>query len=140
MTFASAGAAEAAFYAAFQARDIDAMMAVWAPNEVIECIHPMGGRLRGRHAVQRSWREIFSSGARLHIEFSRHEVIVDGATVVHIVEERITIGGATPKISTVLATNIYRRFAESWYLAVHHASPSPQPQRAAQPRTREKLH
>ncbi|NJM09628.1 MAG: nuclear transport factor 2 family protein, partial [Bdellovibrionaceae bacterium] len=32
--------AAAAFYQAFEARDLDAMMATWADDEEVVCVHP----------------------------------------------------------------------------------------------------
>ena len=36
-----------AFYEAFEARDVEAMMATWAEDEEIVCVHPGGSRLVG---------------------------------------------------------------------------------------------
>ena len=51
-TLASAEQAEAAFYRAFEKADLGAMMAVWAEDEEILCIHPGGQRLIGMDAVR----------------------------------------------------------------------------------------
>ena len=42
--------AEAAFYAAFIKRDINAMMAVWAEDDNVACIHPLGQIITGHQA------------------------------------------------------------------------------------------
>jgi ketosteroid isomerase-like protein len=47
--------AERAFYAAFRQANLEEMMQVWADDDSIMCIHPMGPRLDGRAAVTRSW-------------------------------------------------------------------------------------
>ena len=36
-----------AFYQAFEAKDVDAMMTTWAEDEEIVCVHPGGTRLVG---------------------------------------------------------------------------------------------
>ena len=41
-----------AFYQAFEAKDLDAMMATWAEDEEIVCVHPGGTRLVGYDAVR----------------------------------------------------------------------------------------
>ena len=41
-----------AFYQAFEAKDIDAMMGAWADDEEIVCVHPGGTRLVGYDAVR----------------------------------------------------------------------------------------
>jgi hypothetical protein len=56
-------AANAAFYAAFNARDRRAMTELWAQGDDISCIHPGWPALLGRDAVLSSWREIFAAGA-----------------------------------------------------------------------------
>ncbi|MDX1433824.1 MAG: nuclear transport factor 2 family protein, partial [Gammaproteobacteria bacterium] len=62
--------AEAAFYDAFQRLDLEAMMRVWADEETIVCVHPMGPRLGGRAAVAQSWREIFAGGSPMRFELT----------------------------------------------------------------------
>ena len=46
--FATPQEAEAAFYAALLKRDVEAMMAVWAEDAHIACIHPLGALSIGR--------------------------------------------------------------------------------------------
>ena len=43
--FPAAQDAENAFYEALERCDLDGMMAVWAEDEDIVCIHPTGARL-----------------------------------------------------------------------------------------------
>ncbi|MCX7273964.1 MAG: nuclear transport factor 2 family protein, partial [Burkholderiales bacterium] len=45
--FATAEAAEEAFYDAMQRGDAIAMMALWADDEDVACVHPNGPRLIG---------------------------------------------------------------------------------------------
>ena len=44
--------ASLAFYQAFETQDIDAMMATWADDEDIVCVHPGGARVVGYDAVR----------------------------------------------------------------------------------------
>ena len=60
--FTSPQDAAQAFYQAFEAKDVDAMMATWADDEEIVCVHPGGARLVGYEAVRASWERIFSGG------------------------------------------------------------------------------
>jgi ketosteroid isomerase-like protein len=58
--------AEAAFYAALARADLDALMALWADDEEIVCIHPGAPRLIG-HAAIRCTEAIFERGSvQLH--------------------------------------------------------------------------
>ena len=45
--FKTAQDAETAFYEAQEKADLDAMMAVWADDDDIVCVHPGGMRLSG---------------------------------------------------------------------------------------------
>src|SRR5512144_176461 len=63
-----------AFYQAFESKDVDAMMATWADDEEIVCVHPGGPRLVGYDAVRASWDRIFSGNGR--IAFRLAELVV----------------------------------------------------------------
>ena len=60
-------AANAAFYAAFNARDADAMAALWATAAEVTCVHPGWNILRGREAVLASWRSILGNAEQAKI-------------------------------------------------------------------------
>jgi ketosteroid isomerase-like protein len=59
MLFATPQDAEAAFYEAFMKQDLEAMMAVWADDDEVYCVHPRGARVTGVAHVRESWRQIF---------------------------------------------------------------------------------
>jgi ketosteroid isomerase-like protein len=63
-----------AFYQAFEARDLDAMMAAWADDEDIVCVHPGGARMVGYDAVRAGWEQLFSGDNKL--SFRLDEVVV----------------------------------------------------------------
>ena len=132
--FPTAQDAENAFYEALERGDLEGMMAVWAEDEEIICVHPTGPRLSGQDQVRESWAKIFSGGggARVHIT---QQVAVTGMMIaVHSVHENFTIeGDARPQVP-VVATNVYLRTAAGWRMIVHHASPAPVQSEAAQPR------
>ena len=54
-----------AFYRAFEAKDVDAMMLTWAEDEDIVCIHPGGTRLVGYDAVRAGWAQLFAGNTKL---------------------------------------------------------------------------
>jgi len=122
--FASPDAAESAFYAAFEAADPAAMMAVWADDAVgVECVHPMSTRLISRSEVESSWRGIFSNGSSLHFEISDVRRMEIGDLSVHIVHENIRYGPGASQRSRVIATNVYRNTEKGWLMVLHHGSP-----------------
>ncbi len=63
---------EQAFYRAFELADLVEMMAIWAEEEEIVCVHPNGGRHCGLVEVRESWRQIFSQGPRLRFRLAVH--------------------------------------------------------------------
>jgi ketosteroid isomerase-like protein len=118
--------AERAFYAAFRQANLEEMMQVWADDDSIMCIHPMGPRLDGRAAVTRSWEQIFSGGAAMRFELSEVSCTLNGDLAVHCVYENIDHGPHGPGFgqrSLVLATNIYKSTEQGWRMLLHHGSP-----------------
>ena len=105
---------EAAFYEALQRGDIDALMACWADEDEVFCVHPGGPRLVGAVAIR---------GA-IHATPARVRKIESLASAVHNVLERIEVLTAEgPRHAFVLATNVYHKTAQGWRLVAHHASP-----------------
>jgi ketosteroid isomerase-like protein len=116
--------AEQAFYDAFQAADLTAMMDAWADREFIECIHPLSDRAQGRDQVAASWRQIFSSGQRVRIERTGIHRTQDALLAVHVLYEHLYIPNRNEPAPPIVATNIYQLVAGSWRMVLHHASPS----------------
>jgi hypothetical protein len=116
-------AAEAAFYQAFAAIDLDLMAAVWNDDDKILCIHPGSGLLQGRSSVMRSWMEIFAGSEPPLIEYRFINGFGTEDLAVHLVEERIRPRGKPPEAANrVLATNVYLSEGGIWRLAQHHSS------------------
>ncbi len=120
-------AAEAAFYAAFQSADTEAMMLVWAHDESddLVCIHPHGPRLVGFKQIRESWQQILTRSPPIRLEISRRRVVANETLAVHYVAEHIHVGNDDNPSFTILATNVYRRTAAGWRMILHHASPTP---------------
>lgn len=121
--FATPESAESAFYMAFEARNLDAMMAVWASHESIVCIHPLVAPLNGRVAVAAGWRSIFEAAGQFRTQVELVHEIRDADQVIRVVREYLVIGQETTPRPPILATNIYRKDADGWHIVLHHASP-----------------
>jgi uncharacterized protein (TIGR02246 family) len=119
---------EAQFYEALQHGDIARLMAVWADDDEVVCVHPGGARVIGAPAIQASFEAIFSNGVVLAEPEQVHRVQSLGCAVHHLAE-RITVQtDEGVQTGWVLATNVYIKTALGWRLAAHHASPgSPHP-------------
>jgi ketosteroid isomerase-like protein len=118
---------EIAFYRAFEAADLSAMMAVWAEEDDIVCVHPGGPRLTGIEAVRESWRSIFAAGARLRLRMTEPLVTATLQTAIHTLYETVSATAQTRNPISMVATNIYVRTQRGWRLQLHHASAAPEP-------------
>lgn len=122
----SADETEAAFYDALQSADIERLMACWADDEDIVCVHPGGPRIVGPAAIRATFDAIFANGSiRAWPEQVRK---IDGlGSEVHNVMERVEV--LTPSglaNAYVLATNVFHKTALGWRMVAHHASPGSQ--------------
>jgi uncharacterized protein (TIGR02246 family) len=132
--FPTAQDAENAFYEALERCDLESMMAVWAEDEDVVCVHPAGARLTGQDQVRESWAKLFAAGPRARLAVEQQVAISGMMFAVHSVFERFTLPQAAPEAqpAPIVATNVYLRTAAGWRMIVHHASPAPaQPQSAA---------
>jgi len=135
--FATAQDAENAFYEALERCDLDGMMAVWAEDEEVVCVHPAGARLTGQDQVRESWAQMFAAGPRARLQVSQQVAIAGMMLAVHSVFENFSLEGAAPgdaRPAPIVATNVYLRTATGWRMIVHHASPAPGQPAPAAPR------
>ncbi|HEX5127235.1 MAG TPA: nuclear transport factor 2 family protein [Rhodocyclaceae bacterium] len=123
--FATPDDAERAFYEALARSDLDTMMAVWAEDEEVVCVHPGGSRFSGLTAIREVWRQLFASGVKLRIRTS-HPVKTHAMLIaVHCVLEHVSIEGEDTIAPPMIATNVYSRGAHGWQMIVHHTSAAP---------------
>lgn len=120
--FATPQDAEIAFYEAFEQKDLSAMMAVWAEDEEIVCIHAGGERLSGFDKVRAGWSLIFSSPEPMRIELSNQIYTQNTLLAAHSVHENFVFGGENKTRPPLLATNVYIRSVGGWRMLLHHAS------------------
>jgi ketosteroid isomerase-like protein len=115
---------EAAFYDALQRGDIDKLMACWADEDEIFCIHPGGPRVVGATAIRATFEAMFADGGSVRAWPERVRKIDSVASSVHNLIERVEVlTGAGPTDAWVIATNVYHRTALGWRMVAHHASP-----------------
>lgn len=115
--------AERAFYQAFEKADLAGMMAVWAEEDDIVCVHPGGPRHAGVIEVRDSWQKIFTHGPRLHFRLTGNRRYPGRTLSIHTVYEHATVAGDPRPAATVFATNIYLLTDRGWRMLMHHASP-----------------
>ncbi len=123
--FASPQDVEAAFYEALERCDIDTMMAVWAEDEEVVCVHPGGPRLIGYTMIREAWQRIFANGRKLQVRLSQQKTVTTPFAVVSTLLEHIASLDDGNLSAPVAATNVYVRGPLGWRMVAHHASPVP---------------
>ena len=118
---------EAAFYDALHQGDLERLMACWADEEDIVCVHPGGPRLLGAGAIRAAFESMFSNGTVRARPVQVHRVVALSSAV-HSVAEQVEVmlpDGLHQAV--VLATNVYHKTPEGWRMVAHHASPGVAP-------------
>ena len=109
-------AANAAFYAAFAAGNIEELVHLWAEDDEISCVHPGWPAIVGHATVIGSWRDILDNPARPHIVCVEPYAIIDGDSGRVLCIE--IVNGAA-----LAACNNFRRIDGAWRLVHHQSSP-----------------
>ena len=121
---ASVDDVEAQFYDALQTGDLVRLMALWADDDEIVCVHPGGTRIVGNAAIRASFEAIFANGGIPVRPEQVHRLAAMGSALHHLVERVEVRGEQGPQTAWVTATNLYLKTARGWRLASHHASPA----------------
>lgn len=119
----SADEIEAQFYEALQQGDIVQLMACWADEDEVICVHPGGPRLIGASAIRAAFEAMFANG---HITARPEQIskVESLTSAMHNVVERVAVLTAEgPQEAVVIATNVYQRTPQGWRMVAHHASP-----------------
>lgn len=131
---------EAAFYDALQRADIELLMACWAEEDDIVCVHPGGPRLLGAGAIRAAFEAMFSHGTVRARPMQVHRVVALTSAVHSVVEQVEVMLPDGLHQAVVLATNVYHKTPKGWRLVAHHASPGGAPDASAAPAQRPVLH
>jgi ketosteroid isomerase-like protein len=122
--------ANSGFYAALEARDLDAMAEVWEHSDRIVVTHPGWPMLRGWARVAASWDAIFRNTGYIQFVLTEEQVTVVGDTAWVTLDENILQSVGDTDASDALSgsrattTNVFVRDDDTrWRMVVHHASP-----------------
>lgn len=113
---------EAAFYDALQQGDLERLMACWADDDEVICVHPDGARLLGPLAIRAAFAAMLERGG-LQVQATQVHRVQALASSVHSVLELVRVvlpDGAREAV--VHATNVYHKTPRGWRLVAHHAS------------------
>jgi uncharacterized protein (TIGR02246 family) len=117
-------AANEAFYRAFEKKDLEAITAVWSQGTSSLCIHPGRNAIRGWEGIRSSWEAIFRNTSYLEIEADIVRVDVSGdLAYVVLIETVLQVTGRRQSKAQSMATNVFERMGQQWYLVHHHGSP-----------------
>lgn len=120
LAIAAVELANAAFYAAHEARDLEAMATVWEHSPRAVCVHPGWPILRGWPVIEEAWRRIFEGPGRNQFIITNEEVMLDGDLAWITLDENLVDGD---QVTTVAATNVFVRTNTGWLMTLHHGSP-----------------
>ncbi|MEC4891695.1 MAG: nuclear transport factor 2 family protein [Oscillatoria sp. PMC 1051.18] len=117
-------AANAAFYYAFEKKDIQAMSKVWSSGTGSLCVHPGGKIIQGWNDIHTSWEKIFQATQYLEIDTEIIAVEVSGDLGYVVLRENVLqISRGRRLQAQSIATNIFAKMSQKWYMVHHHASP-----------------
>jgi len=132
---------EATFYEALQSADIEKLMACWADEDDVVCIHPGGPRVVGFSAVRAAFDAMFSNGGPILARPESIRRIDSLAAAVHNLLERVEVMTPEgPVQAYVQATNVYHKTPRGWRMVVHHASPGDESEAQEVNQTTQVLH
>jgi ketosteroid isomerase-like protein len=114
---------EQAFYDALHNADIQQLMACWAEEDDIVCVHPGGPRIIGAGAIRSVFETMFANGSVQAYPERIHKIESLACAVHHLVERVEVMGPKGPQQAWVIATNVYQKTAQGWRMVAHHASP-----------------
>lgn len=110
-------AANAAFYRAMRAGDLEAMERLWTRRRPVSCAHPGGPMIQGRAAVMESWRRILGAVPPA-IRCTEPQAVVTGLSALVLCRE-VVAGTA------MMASNSFVREPEGWRMLSHQAAEIP---------------
>lgn len=113
-----------AFYSAFTKRDLLQMTSLWWQGSTSLCIHPGSQPILGWEEIKNSWDGIFRNTDSLEIDIEIIKVELDRSLAYVIVREIVLQSnrGRNMKAQSI-ATNLFQKMAQKWYLVSHHGSP-----------------
>jgi ketosteroid isomerase-like protein len=114
---------EQCFYEALQNADLEQLMACWAEEDDIVCVHPGGPRLIGQGAIRAAFEGLFAHGSVQAYPERIHKVVSLACAVHHLIERVEVITPQGTKQAFVITTNVYQKMPQGWRMVAHHASP-----------------
>ena len=120
--------ANEAFYSALEAGDLDAMRALWTPDEGALCIHPAAAPIHGSEAILRSWALIMANTGYIQFFLTDVRVALRGDCATVTCTENILTGDEQMGFdrfggASANAVNFFVKSGDRWLLWSHVALP-----------------
>ena len=117
-------AANQAFYHAFTGLDLREMTSLWWQGSTSLCIHPGSQPILGWEEIKRSWESIFRNTDSLEIDVEIVQAEVDRSLAYVVVREIVLQSNRGRRMKAQsIATNVFQKMAQKWYIVSHHGSP-----------------
>jgi ketosteroid isomerase-like protein len=116
-----AWAALESFYYAWHHRDADALRAVWSDDPLAQLDNPVGGILRGGHAIAELYQKVFAGSADVRVTFG--DVVAYRGQGHAVFAGRETGSFTAPDGTTIpleIRTTRYFRYAGGHWRQYHH--------------------
>jgi ketosteroid isomerase-like protein len=129
---AAVAAANSAYYAAFESRDLDQMAEVWERTDRATVTHPGWPTLHGWARVAGSWDAIFANTGFIQFVLTDEVVHVVGDAAWVTCDENILQSGSSRaggedlaelQGGRVAAVNVFVFEDDRWRMVLHHGSP-----------------
>ena len=114
---------EAAVYDALHTADLPKLMACWAEEEDIVCVHPGGPRLIGAGAIRSAFEAMFANGNIQAFPERIHKIESLASAVHHLIERVEVMTPQGPQQAWVIVTNVFHKTPQGWRMVAHHTSP-----------------
>ncbi|HEY9770191.1 MAG TPA: nuclear transport factor 2 family protein [Coleofasciculaceae cyanobacterium] len=112
------------FYQAFSSQDLQAMTSLWWQGSTSLCIHPGSQPILGWSEIRDSWDAIFRNTDSLEIDIEIVKVETDRSLAYVMVREIVLQSSRGKKMKAQsMATNVFQKMAQKWYIVSHHGSP-----------------
>ena len=111
------------FYHAFNTRDIELMELNWDASDEVAMDNPLGGIKRGWPEIRAVYQRIFSSEARVQVEFYDYTLQSYGDVFIAVGRERGKLfrDGSTLELA-IRTSRIFRWTDRRWRQVHHHGS------------------
>lgn len=117
-------AVNTAFYRAFEKKDMVAMEKVWSQGTGCLCVHPGRGYLQGWVRIRDAWSQIFKNTDYVELNLDLISTQISGDLAFVVLTENILQISQNGRIEAQsIATNVFERLGNHWYMIHHHGSP-----------------